>query len=167
MCASSRLFPDRFNVHLRLDNGPLIHMQKWGIWSKPVFVGNDSDTDWGAVGHDERPSLYLPVVALSLSLSLWKRKGWSLPGGVEWGVEDKEHSREMALVKDWHRPPHWDVNLNRGSVGWGLSYSCWWEGLGLLAGVGGPGRVTIWCCWEPLPSHPLIQIYTFIFHFVW
>lgn len=99
----------------------------------------------------------LPVSARRSSLCSEKRKGWSLPGGVEWGGEDKEHSREMALVKDWHRPPHWDVNLNRGPVGWGLSYSCWWAGLGLLAGVGGPGWVTIRCWWKPLPSHRLIQ----------
>lgn len=75
----------------------------------------------------------LPVSARRSSLCSEKRKGWSLPGGVEWGGEDKEHSREMALVKDWHRPPHWDVNLNRGSLGWGLSYNCWWDSRGFRA----------------------------------
>lgn len=165
------LFPDRFNVHLRLNNGLLIHMQKRGIWSKPVFVGNDSDTDWGAVGHDERPPRICPS---QLSL-LWKKERAGLyPVGWSEGGQDKEHSREMALVKDWHRPPHWDVNLNRGSVGWGLSYSCWWDSRGF--------RAPHWCGWTgaghnlmmlrassfpPFSPNRFGMVCTFIFHFVW
>ncbi len=55
------------------------------------------------MGHDERPSPYLPVAALSAPK---KERAGLYPVGWSGGGEDKEHSREMALVKDWHRPPH-------------------------------------------------------------
>lgn len=72
---------------------------------------------------------------------------------------NKEHSREMALVKDWHWPliemSIWIVVLWDEACHIAVDETV--EGLGLLTGVGGQGQVTIWWCWEPLPSHRSVQ----------
>lgn len=55
----------------------------------------------GQWGMTRGPPRFCP---LELSLIQNKeRDGLTPVGWSGWG-EDKEHSREMALVKDWHRP---------------------------------------------------------------
>lgn len=109
----------------------------WAMTQTPI------EGQWGMTRGPPR------ICPSQLSLLRKKERAGLYPVGWTGGGEDKEHSREMALVKDWHRPPHWDVNLNRGSVGWGLSYSCWWDSRGF--------RAPRWCGWTGV-GHDLMLL---------